>query len=232
MAQLDHALSFKGDMLRISRLDASGNLVKSAEASYVTKAFISVSFTPEYEDGETYQATNAQGAKCLNIKDPDVLTQMTLELAICAPGPEITEIISGGSLLTKAITPTGGGQAETLTVGWAAPKIGVSDREDGSSGVALEIWSSAGEGDSLAASLPYWHWVFPKTFLRPSGTRTIEAGVLANTFEGWGVGNINFGTGPDGKWEWPTSMDRPLVYGRVAETDLPKKFDLQPIVGG
>jgi hypothetical protein len=231
MTQLDHALSFKGDMLRISRLDSSGNLVKSDEASYVTKAFVSVAFTPEYEDGETYTQTNASGSKCLNIQDPDVLTQMTLEIAVCAPGPEITEIISGGTILTRSISETEGGVATTYAVGWGSPKIGVTDREDGASGVSVEVWSSAGEGDSLASTKPYWHWIFPKTFLRPSGTRTIEAGVLASTFEGWGVGNINFGTGPDGKWEWPTEMDRPLVYARVDESDLPTAYDLQPITG-
>ena len=231
MAQLDHALSFKGDLLRISRLDTAGNFIKSTDAMYITKSFISVSFTPEYEDGETYTATNANGTKALNVQDPDILTQMTLELSVIAPGPELTEIISGGSILTKSITPAGGGTATDYSVGWGSPKIGATDREDGASAVALEVWSSAGEDDSYSSTFPYWHWVFPKTFLRPSGSRTIEAGVLANTFEGWGVGNINFGAGPDGNWEWASEMARPLVYARVDGSDLPTGLDLQPITG-
>jgi len=42
----------------------------------------------------------------------------------------------------------------------------------------------------------------------------IENGLLANTFEGFGLGNINFGTGPDGRWEWPSVTDRPYMFSR------------------
>ena len=48
---------------------------------------------------------------------------------------------------------------------------------------------------------------------------------MANTFEGNASGNVNFGKGPDGNWAWPAATDRPFMWGRVAEDDLPTTFD-------
>jgi hypothetical protein len=56
--------------------------------------------------------------------------------------------------------------------------------------------------------------VFPKVTLRPSGDRVIENGLLANAFEGFSVGNLNFGTGPVDDWAWPDATDRPFLYAR------------------
>jgi hypothetical protein len=38
--------------------------------------------------------------------------------------------------------------------------------------------------------------------------------MLANTFEGYGIGNTAFGTGPDTRWEWSEVTDRPYAYAR------------------
>lgn len=43
----------------------------------------------------------------------------------------------------------------------------------------------------------------------------IENGLLANTFSGEGLGNENFGEGPDGEWEWPAITNRPYAYART-----------------
>ena len=52
--------------------------------------------------------------------------------------------------------------------------------------------------------------------LRQSGDRVIENGLLANTFSGEGLGNENFGEGPDGRWEWPDVTTRPYMHARTA----------------
>jgi len=38
--------------------------------------------------------------------------------------------------------------------------------------------------------------------------------MLANTFEGYGLGNVNFGSGVDGRWEFPVAAERPYAYAR------------------
>jgi hypothetical protein len=67
-----------------------------------------------------------------------------------------------------------------------------------------------------ASVLPYFHWVFPYAKLRQSGDRVIENGMLATTFEGYGLGNKNFGSAVDGRWEFPVASERPYSYSRAS----------------
>lgn len=39
--------------------------------------------------------------------------------------------------------------------------------------------------------------------------------MLATTFEGYGLGNVTFADGPDGRWEWPVSTERSYSYARA-----------------
>jgi hypothetical protein len=39
--------------------------------------------------------------------------------------------------------------------------------------------------------------------------------MLATTFEGYGLGNVNFNNGPDGRWEFDAAADRPYSYARA-----------------
>jgi hypothetical protein len=40
--------------------------------------------------------------------------------------------------------------------------------------------------------------------------------MLATTFEGYGLGNIEFQDGPDGRWEFPVAAERPYSYARAS----------------
>ena len=113
-----------------------------------------------------------------------------------------------GTVTTSTPTVT---LRDDTSVGWAAPAIG--DDPSGN-GVAIEVWSHAVANGKRAASNPYFHWIFPYARLRQSGDRVIENGMLANTFEGYGIGNTAFGTGPDTRWEWSEVTDRPYAYAR------------------
>jgi hypothetical protein len=134
-----------------------------------------------------------------------------MELAICEPDPELTSLLSGGLLLRKNFGTFG--SPENQSVGWASP--GVGDDPAGN-GVAVEVWSFAVKGGKRASTLPYFYWVFPYVKLRQSGDRVIENGLLANTFEGYGLGNDLFSSGPDGRWEFPVATDRPYSYSRTS----------------
>ena len=52
MATQDYAASIQGVSIRVTRLDANGNLLNGPGDSYTTSAFMRVSFTPEYEEGD------------------------------------------------------------------------------------------------------------------------------------------------------------------------------------
>jgi hypothetical protein len=195
--------------IRVTRLDASGNLLTADGDSYTTSAFLRASFTPEYEEGDEIVEKSADGTICVSYKAPDTLKRITMELAICEPDPELTSLLSGGLLLRKNFgtlaTP------DNQSIGWAAPAVG--DNPAGN-GVALEVWSFAVKDGKRATTNPYFYWVFPYVKLRQSGDRVIENGMLANTFEGYGLGNQFFGTGPDGRWEFPVAAQRPYAYAR------------------
>jgi hypothetical protein len=205
MATQDYAASIQGVSIRVTRLDAAGNLLNGAGDSYTTSAFMRVSFTPEYEEGEGITEKGANGVVCVSYKAPDTLKRITMELAICEPDPELSSLLSGGLLLRKTV------DGQVQSVGWALP--GVGDDPAGN-GVAVEVWSHAVKNGKRASALPYFHWIFPYAKFRQSGDRVIENGLLANTFEGYGLGNPNFGAGLDGRWEFPVATERPYAYSR------------------
>lgn len=205
MATQEYAASIQGVSVRVTRLDAAGNLLNGAGDSYVTSGFMRLSFTPEYEEGDEITEKNANGVVCVTYKAPDTLKRITMELAICEPDAELTALISGGLLLRKNVNGT------DQSIGWAAP--GVGDDPAGN-GVAIEAWSHAVKDGKKASILPYFHWVFPYAKLRQSGDRVIENGMLATTFEGYGLGNLSFGSGKDSRWEFPVAAERPYSYSR------------------
>jgi hypothetical protein len=206
MATQEYAASIQGVSIRVTRLDAAGNLLNGAGDSYTTSAFMRVSFTPEYEEGDEIVEKGANGVVCVSYKAPDTLKRITMELAICEPDPELSALISGGLLLRKTVN------GEVKSVGWAAP--GVGDDPAGN-GVAVEVWSHAVKDGKRSSALPYFHWVFPFVKMRQSGDRVIENGLMANTFEGYGLGNPRFGSGLDGRWEFPVAAERPYSYART-----------------
>ena len=210
MATQDYAASVQGVSIRVTRLDAAGNLLNGAGDSYTTSAFLRTSFTPEYEEGDEIVEKSANGTVCVSYKAPDTLKRITMELAICEPDPELTALISGGLLLRKNFGTTMA--PENKSIGWAAPSVG--DDPTGN-GVALEVWSFAVKDGRRASDLPYFHWVFPYAKLRQSGDRVIENGMLATTFEGYGLGNQLFGAGLDGRWEFPLASERSYSYARA-----------------
>jgi hypothetical protein len=201
----DFAASVTGAVIRVTRLNADGTCATGPSASYIDKGFLSVSFTPEIEEGDEFTQKNASGIVCTTFKAPDTLKRVTLELAICNPNPEITEMIAGGTVLTSA----------GATMGYAAP---LSGEDPNPNGVALEVWSYAIVGGKKASVNPFWHWVFPYVHLTPSGDRVIENGIMANAFSGWGVGNSQFGDGPAG--DWPFISDRAYQYARTATAPI------------
>lgn len=210
MATQEYAASIQGVSIRVTRLDAAGNLMTGSADSYTTSAFMRVSFTPEYEEGDEITEKGANGVVCVTYKAPDTLKRITMELAICEPDPELSALISGGLLLRKNLNTAD--NPDNKSIGWAAP--GVGDDPAGN-GVALEVWSHAIKDGKKAATLPYFHWIFPFVKMRQSGDRVIENGLMANTFEGYGLGNAAFQSGPDGRWEFPVAGERPYAYARA-----------------
>jgi hypothetical protein len=202
----DYAASVQGVSIRVTRLDESGNLLTGPMDSYTSSSFIRTSFTPEYEDGDEITEKSADGTVCVSFKAPDTLKRVTMEIAVCDPDPELSALLSGGLLLSDTDN-----QGNEVSLGWASAQVG---EDPSGNGVAVEVWSRAIQNGKPAATNPYFQWIFPYVKTRLSGDRVIENGLLATTFEGFGLGNINFRSGPDGSWRWPAATDRPYLYAR------------------
>lgn len=209
MATQDYAASIQGVSIRVTRLDAAGNLLNNDGDSYTTSAFMRMSFTPEYEEGDEITEKSADGTICVSYKAPNTFKRITMELAICEPDPELTQLISGGLLLRKNLGTFA--SPDRQSIGWSSPAVG--DDPSGF-GVAIECWSFAVSDGRRAATRPYFHWVFPYAKLRQSGDRVIENGMLATTFEGYGLGNVAFGNGLDDRWEFSAATERAYSYAR------------------
>jgi hypothetical protein len=210
----DHAASVQGVAIRVTRLDGSGNLLNGSSDSYTTSAFIRTSFTPEYEEGDEITEKAADGTVCVSFKAPDTLKRVNLEIAICNPDPELSALLSGGLMLSGPKDPSDlTGVSPEIVQGWASAQVG---EDPSGNGVAVEVWSRAIQNGKPANYNPFFRWVFPYVKTRLSGDRVIENGLLATTFEGFGLGNINFRSGIDESWRWPAATDRPYLYAREA----------------
>ena len=138
MATQEYAASIQGVAIRVTRLDASGNLLDGAGDSYTTSGFIRLSFTPEYEEGDEMTQKGADGTVCVTYKAPNTLKRITMELGICEPDPELTQLISGGLLLRKNLGTYA--EPDRKSVGWSSPSTG---DDPAGNGVAIETWSYA-----------------------------------------------------------------------------------------
>ena len=202
----DKARSVNGVALRVSRLDADGFILPGSNTVYTQKAFMSFQFTPEMEDGEEITEKNADGSICYSSQERSTLKRVTLSLSVCSPDPELEELLLGGTIFKTG----------DEVVGYAAPEAGSVANPDG---IAIEAWSRAMDGNGKpVAGRGFYHWVFPYGAFAPSGDRVMENGLMANEYEGWAVGNENFGSGPDGSWRFTSSS--PYQYARTASAPV------------
>lgn len=197
----DKARSVNGVALRVSRLDADGNILPGSNSVYTQKAFMSFQFTPEMEEGEEITEKNADGSICYSSQERSTLKRVTLSLSVCSPDPELEELLLGGTIFKTG----------DEVLGYAAPEAGEVANPDG---IAIEAWSRAmnASGKPIAGA-GFYHWVFPYGAFAPSGDRVMENGLMANEYEGWAVGNENFGSGPDGSWAFTSAS--PYQYART-----------------
>lgn len=198
-----HASSIHGVALRVTRLGADGKPLVGEKNSYVTSAYMKFGFTPEYTAGDEIEEKSANGNVCVYYQGEDVMKRVTFSLSLCNPDPDLTQMLAGGTLL---LPETG-----TETIGYAAPIAGT---EGTPNGVALEVWSHAIIGGRKAPTNQFWRWVFPFAKMKFTGERAMENGRMGNEFEGYGLGNTDFGTGP--VQDWTYSSESPFQFVRTA----------------
>lgn len=127
------------------------------------------------------------------------VTAMTATSSLVGTGPGVT---------VTTTTPGGTGNA----IGWRAPEVNVTPVANG---VAVECLGNAILDNAPAASLPWFHAVWPRVRFRMSENFTLSAeNVSTPSFTGVCEQNANFGDGPVG--DIPFGTDRVWNFCRVA----------------
>jgi hypothetical protein len=178
----------RGKMLRLTKLDECGNVVEGTGSTLVTKAFVSGTITPNYQEPEEITQTDANGDTCIDdLSDPS-LRWLDISLIICTLDPTMINLITGDPLVLNDNVPT------PDTVGFR-----IDADLTGSANFALEMWSGVtGQACAVGGFPKYGYWLFPWVKDARWGEWVIQNGALTLTFTaravfggGWGVGPYN-----------------------------------------
>lgn len=206
------------ERMRVAALDAAGTPLVGDNSLYVTDAVVKISWQQAVEGGIELTQRTGSGALCVRRRTPDIVKWGEVTVDICAPDPELEWLLTGGTLLRTGTSPH--------TVGYQEPELGLDPVPYG---VSIEGWSDTDENGQEAAVNELFHWVWPKIKLEKKDARTLEAGVLANSFSGYAYENAGWGTGPGGTWTFDSHRWSQRV--RVALADMPPAaIGLQAIV--
>jgi hypothetical protein len=173
----------RGTRMRLTRLDACGVPVIGSASTKVTKGFISIGLSPQYEDGETIVQPNAQGDLEINEPADSYLARLDVEAALIGADPDIVELLSGNPVVLDA-----GGNAVGFRMQGGAPILG---------GWAIEVWTNLA-GLQCTGSPAYGYALLP--FLRGGKiddvsieNAAVNLTLSSSTREnpGWGLGPYN-----------------------------------------
>lgn len=194
------ATPIKASVMRLIKLDACGVPVTGADSSVIVEdGWVSISYSPQYEDGEEFIRRTANGSLCVNQKDPDSFKRVDLEMTWCVLDPDAIVLMGGERLLTDSTETTGTG-----VVFGEGEELGH---------YSLEVWQPiAGAGSCTATGDQLFvYWAFLNVGNGRIGDATFENGtfdfvVSGSTFSASPV----WGTGPGTAGPW---IDQPVQAG-------------------
>lgn len=172
-------------MIRITKLDACGNIVSGAGGTLTMKAFVSGTMTPNYLGAEELTQADANGDLCIDDRSPVALRWVDVSLVICTTDPGFINLVTGDPLVVDdAPTPN--------TVGFRMDSI-----LSGQANFGLELWSGiSGTACAVGGFQPYGYWLMPWVKDAQWGEFVIQNGALTLTFTARAVFGGGWGTGP------------------------------------
>lgn len=175
----------RGKMLRITRLDECGNVDEGPNSTLTMKAFVSGTFTPNYQDPEEITQPDANGDRCIDDRSDVSLRWIDISLILCVTDPFAINMITGDPLVVDDAAPT------PNTVGFR-----IDADLTGSANFGLELWSGvSGQACAVGGFPKLGYWLFPWVKDAQWGEWVVQNGALTLTFTaravfggGWGVG--------------------------------------------
>ncbi len=118
----------RGQRIRVTIVDECGtpNAALTASSMATSSGFISVAYSPQYEDGDEFIQKNANGELCVNDRSCDVFKRYNVTITMCNVDPDLLGIITGAP----------------AEVNVSGINVGFRTREGvACSNFALELWS-------------------------------------------------------------------------------------------
>lgn len=99
MGQPDTAASIQACALRLARLAADGSTPAGATNGYVTKNFITLTMSPEINEGQDFSEQNACGDEVISARDRPIYRRWNVDLELMVPDPEVGELLCAAPLI-------------------------------------------------------------------------------------------------------------------------------------
>jgi len=193
-------------LIRVAKLDADGAPLDGDGNLYVSAGLISIEWAPDVATGDELEQVDGCGNECVYFRAPDRIRKLDLTLTMCAPEPELMQLMAGGTL--HALTG--------VTTGWGLPGSGTVG--EGVNDVSVELWQNLIVDGSIAGQMRY---VFPRTRNWRRTGSTHQNDILDVTLEGFGVNAGTFGGGPAGDWDLLSDEDVTLYDFALETQTLP-----------
>jgi hypothetical protein len=190
---LNCAAPIKGKMMRFVKLDTCGVPVTGTNSLVVvTKGFVQVGQSPQYEDGEEFFERTADGTLCVNQKDDPTLKRFQLAVDMCEIDPMGASLVSSSRLL-DAVSPVTTGTGFAVSEGTPVNRF------------SLEVWQEvAGSGACDASGAQrYIYNAWPNVGAVQLQDYTIENGRSTFSWQGeTKAASVLWGRGPGTGTKW------------------------------
>lgn len=208
-------VSFGLCAVRVTVVDASGNVSGATDNSYVSDNPISITLTPNIETGNTFSLRNGCGCSIARFKANDIFNWFEFTFASGALEPAMWALMLGANTIEDGAD----------VVGMAFQGALACDADEPA--VALEFWTKHIVGSGQDGAFPWIHWTFPKTVWALSDN-TFEEDIAQPSLTGFSRTNLNWGDGPygdgppdsedisDGGW-WKTADEPPTAACALAD---------------
>lgn len=210
-------VSFGLCVMRVTKVDAAGNVVNEPANSYVSDKLVSIGLSPNIETGDTFSLRNGCGCSISRFKSNDIFNWFEFTFAGGALEPEMMALMIGAETIVDGAD----------VVGLAFPSQ--LDCDEDEPAVSLEFWTKHIVGSGQDGLHPWVHWVFPKTVWQ-LGDNSAEEDFLQTALTGFSRTNSQWGGGPYGDGPpddqdiseggyWKTDIDPPTAACVAAEVE-------------
>lgn len=181
---MDCTIPFEICRLRVTRLDAVGNVAPEPNNFWVTDKITQLVITPDVETGADRVLLGGCGCIIAAAKISDLRKRWTVAIDKGSIEPGLEELLLGDTVITS------GGDAIGV---WSTPQIGCDT--SGPPNVAIEAWSKNYDFDHQDAALPWIHTIFPMAEFQRTA-QTLNDDFATSGVTGFTRVNPVWGNGP------------------------------------